>query len=165
VSRPRRPIEERFAKYLAKAGPDECWLWTGSTRRGYGSISFVGHHGGRISTHRFAFEQANGPIPDGLVVRHKCDVRLCCNPAHLELGTTADNNRDMLLRGRQARGSRHGNARLTEAQVADIRASLDAGEKQTVLADRYGVSQAHISLIHRGAAWRDAPTATKEKAV
>lgn len=70
--------------------PDDCWLWLGSTNgsNGYGRL-------GRRPTwhlaHRYAYEQAVGPIPEGLVLDHLCSVRLCCNPAHLEPVTQAEN--------------------------------------------------------------------------
>lgn len=61
-----------------------CWLWTGSTRRGYG----VFWNGGRrYPAHRWSFEWSNGPIPDGLVIDHMCRVRSCVNPAHLRAVT------------------------------------------------------------------------------
>lgn len=60
--------------------------------------------------HLIAFEEANGPIPEGRVVRHKWDNPSCYNPAHLELGTRAENNRDRDVRGRTAKGVRHGSS-------------------------------------------------------
>jgi hypothetical protein len=62
----------------------DCWLWTGNTRRGYG-VYWSG--GRRYPAHRWSFEQANGPIPDGLVIDHMCRVKSCVNPAHLRAVT------------------------------------------------------------------------------
>ena len=78
-----------------------CWNWTGSTAKGYGQI-WVGNT--NLRSHRLAYEIAHGPIPDGLLVRHKCDNPLCCNPAHLEVGTDADNAMDRVVRGRSRKG-------------------------------------------------------------
>jgi len=90
----------RFFKKIRvpSADPDACWEWTGArTRGGYGHIG-----AGRrtLKAHRVAWEIANGPIPDGMVVRHKCNNPPCVRPLHLELGTHADNNRDMAARCR-----------------------------------------------------------------
>ena len=79
-------------------GPDDCWLWKQSTdRHGYGQ---TGHDGLHWSAHRLAWQLSNGPIPDGLFVLHHCDNPPCCNPAHLFLGTQADNMADMVSKGR-----------------------------------------------------------------
>ncbi len=89
-------LRERFeAKFYVTPG---CWIWTGSKAgNGYGQI----WKDGRLArVNRVSYELYIGPIPDGLVVRHKCDVRLCVNPDHLEVGTHADNARDMIERGR-----------------------------------------------------------------
>lgn len=62
-----------------------CWLWTGHTvGKGYGRFRLDGR---MQLAHRVAYELDIGPIPDGMVVRHLCDVPACVNPAHLELGT------------------------------------------------------------------------------
>jgi hypothetical protein len=79
-----------------------CWLWEGATNgTGHGRI---GWRRGGVSyfayVHRLAWEQANGPVPDGISVLHRCDVRACCNPEHLFLGTQQDNVRDMHAKGR-----------------------------------------------------------------
>lgn len=103
------------------AGPDECWLWTGGTKRGYGAL--------RLSdqtveyAHRLSWMLNNGPIPKGMDVLHRCDTPRCVNPQHMFLGTQQDNVKDMDQKGRRnpVRGERGGRARLTEAQVIEIR--------------------------------------------
>jgi hypothetical protein len=59
-----------------------------------------GRHGKDVTVHRLVWEEANGPIPDGLHVLHRCDVPACCNIDHLFLGTPADNLRDQIAKGR-----------------------------------------------------------------
>lgn len=95
-----RPIADRLAD-LTRKDPDGCWRFTGETRYGYGYIHETGS-GRALRAHRVAYQLAYGPIPDELVVMHSCDVRACVNPAHLSLGTIADNNRDMRKKGRGA---------------------------------------------------------------
>lgn len=78
-----------------------CWEWNGSvTEKGYGLISIArrGLVGARV--HRVMYELHVGPIPDGHLIRHKCDNPPCINPDHLEPGTPADNTNDMMMRGR-----------------------------------------------------------------
>lgn len=88
----RRPAMERFWEKVDKRGPDECWIWTAATRHGYGSMGF---NGKMVYSHRWLYEQAVGPIPDGLDLDHLCRNRKCVNPAHLEPVTTREN----ILRG------------------------------------------------------------------
>lgn len=86
---------------LAKAMPIPeagCWLWTGTANeRGYGRV----YSGGRMwVAHRLSWTQANGPIPSGMFVCHKCDTPACVNPDHLFLGSPRDNVLDMVAKGR-----------------------------------------------------------------
>lgn len=75
-----------------------CWVWMASRfENGYGGFKF---NGKTSKAHRVSYSQLIEFIPDGLVVRHKCDFKPCVNPNHLELGTQLDNINDSIERGR-----------------------------------------------------------------
>jgi hypothetical protein len=95
----RKTAEERFDEKWVGEPNSGCWLWTGGlTKSGYGS--FGADTNWPMRAHRYSYLRFNGPIPDGQVVRHKCDVMCCVNPKHLEVGTQADNMNDAKTRGR-----------------------------------------------------------------
>jgi hypothetical protein len=109
-----------------------------------------------------AWEAVNGRVPDGLWVLHHCDNPPCVNPAHLYVGTHADNMRDMRERRRHwyhadpaniIRGERSGAAKLTEAQVRELRRLHDAGRSYGSLAREYGVSRQAVSSAITGRSW------------
>lgn len=134
-----------------------CWLWTGQRlpRPGheYGRLSY----GGRAwAAHRLAWTLEHGPIPGGMHVLHRCDNPPCVNPAHLFLGTNADNVADREAKGRRhaPRGEAHPRARLTIDQVREILATPD--ERPCVLGRRYGVDSSAITSIRKGRSWRHA---------
>jgi DNA-binding XRE family transcriptional regulator len=112
-------------------------------------------HGKNIKAHRFSYELHHGPIPDGLLVRHKCDNPPCVNPDHLEVGTKADNGRDMMERNRYHyfRGSDHHAAKVTEQDVRVIRQRIASGVTCRQLAAEYGVNETTISAIKRRRTW------------
>ena len=91
-----------FWRMVDVGEPDECWPWTGGGDR-YGKIKVRRMS---VSAHRFAWQVANGPIPDGMSVLHTCDNPPCCNPSHLFLGTNSDNMRDMVTKGRRPRNAK-----------------------------------------------------------
>lgn len=128
-------------------------LWTGSTRAGYARITATGGKRKSLLGHRVAWELANGPIPDGLLVCHKCDVKICVNVEHLFLGTTAENAADMVSKGRSLRGETNHNSKLTESDVKAIKANKD-GLIPGRLAEMFGVSRRLIRMILAKEAWR-----------
>jgi hypothetical protein len=128
-----------------------CHEWQGGHgSHGYGSVVVNGR---RVGAHRAAFEVFVGLIPEGMYVCHTCDNRKCVNPAHLFLGTHQDNRRDMVAKGRHARGGRHHWAKLTEADVLDIRRRAAEGESQKVLCGQYGVADSLVSRIVNRLIW------------
>jgi len=159
---------ENFWSKVLRKEPTDCWEWQGSTTSGgYGNLSW---HGLRVQAHRVAYFLTFGGI--GLetgfrhegkaksykrFVLHKCDNRLCCNPEHLFLGSMRANQLDAYQKGRKRQPqSKHANAKLTPAQVREIRRRYDAGEaKQVPLSQEFGVSQRVISLIVRRESYKD----------
>lgn len=133
-------------------GPCEEWAG-GKYANGYGRVR---HNGPHRLAHRVAYVKAHGlklEDIDGLIVRHKCDNRACIRPSHLLLGSQADNIKDMVDRGRQAKGTATNRSKLTAAQVLDIRRRLKEKEKQINLAAEFGVCKQLITLIKQNKIW------------
>lgn len=144
----RAPAVERFWEKVNKT--ETCWLWMGHYRvRDYGRIK-IGAQG--VLAHRYSWTIANGEIPDGMAVLHKCDNPPCVNPDHLYLGTQAENARDRESRGRRTPrcGETHPAAKLTPDIVLGIVRSDESGP---ALAIRHGVTRSTISSIRRGRSW------------
>jgi hypothetical protein len=146
-----RPIAERFLDFYKPGKPDACWPWTGTIHhRRYGVIG--DNKNRQYLAHRVSYERAHGPIPPGLYVCHTCDNPPCVNPAHLFVGTDADNQADKARKGRAPRGERNKAAKLTAEDVRAIRALYPALSQQAI-ANRFGVHQSIVSDIVRGETW------------
>lgn len=140
--------------------PDGCWLWQGSTLDGYGSIWLGGGKTGLV--HRLVWEEGHGPIPEGMMVLHSCDVRNCVR--HLFLGTAKTNSEDMVKKGRAPRGLHHGLKKHPERvargyQLPQTKVSGEAlkllqemrAQKRPVkeVADAFGISESQVYRLSR----------------
>lgn len=155
----RMNVNDRFD---AKVRLDEsgCHLWVGRImHKGYGHFS-VGTT--TVRAHRFAYERKHGPIPNWMMVCHKCDVRACVNPDHLFLGTAQDNMQDCVSKGRAVNcgtsgrdqsGEKNYRAVLNEGKVKQIRADVAAGMSRRAAGRKYGVHFQTVTAIILGRSW------------
>src|SRR5229473_1294677 len=105
---------ERSIERVPIAG---CWIWTGALNNGYG---WIGVNKTQVLAHRAYYELYKGPIPDGLLVLHRCDVRCCINPEHLYVGTYLDNGTDKSNRNASIHETRIFTRRLTPVQELEV---------------------------------------------
>lgn len=136
--------------------PNGCWLWTGcQTSRAAGGTKYgcFYHEGGTLA-HRYSYVLHHGPIEARKNVCHHCDVPLCVRPDHLYVGTQQRNMQDASERNRLHHdGERNPNAKLTAAQVAEIRATPAYYGINADLGRRFGVTLQLVSQIRRGLRW------------
>lgn len=138
-----------FWNQISRGLNHECWPWNGAkTPGGYAKFRINGKF---FRCHRLAFLFVNGRIPKGLCVCHRCDNRLCCNPAHLFLGTFKENIHDCMAKGRWASGETHGMAKLTTAEVIQI---FSAPGTQKSIAEKYKVCEGTVHRIKRRTRWK-----------
>lgn len=139
-----------------------CHEYTGRrTDFGYG---IIGIDGGVVKLHRWFYERANGPIPEGMCVLHSCDNPPCCNPAHLRIGTQQENMRDVKDRKRSHSyahpesinyGEDVHNSKLTDAQAVEIRFEVAKNElSYRQIGEKYGLDWSTVQNISSGKSWQ-----------
>lgn len=131
-----------------------CWLWLGAVRpvTNYGAFTVQRRS---IDAHRISYFLHNPKDSrQGLHVCHRCDVRLCVNPAHLYLGTPGENVRDAVVKGRNARGETHGRSKFTEIQVLEILKLVKDGYKQVDIINMTGYKKSTIQAIVSRRHWK-----------
>ena len=140
-----KTLADQFWGKVDRTG--DCWLWTGNINSdGYGRI---GVNYKNILAHRFSWGLHFGMIPKGMNVLHECDNPPCVNPAHLFLGTQADNMKDMVAKGRS-----HTAFKLTVYDVREIRRRAATGENQTDIGTDFGLCQGTVSEIFNRKIWK-----------
>lgn len=144
-------LGRRLARRIDQRGPDDCWPWRLRGVYGRPLMRFAGR---RTHAQRFVWEHLHGAIPAGLFVCHTCDNGMCCNPAHLFLGTPMENVRDAVAKDRHAKGERIALARLTPERVQEIRALAASGTPHRQLARVFRVDRATIARVIRRTTWR-----------
>ncbi len=151
-------LVKRFWMRVQKLDQEQCWEWQGALRAGYGCMRY-----GRkvINCHRLSFVIHHGPVPEGLIVGHKCDNRRCVNPHHLEAITYAQNNYDGAHRGRQRRGVKTPcgvqcfRAVLNDDLVREIRRlRSDFNLSSNQIAARLNTSRSAIKQVIAGVTWK-----------
>lgn len=145
----------RFLFYVDKT--EDCWLWKGGKdEKGYGKISMTSLNKKSISAHRMSYILFKGPIDEGMLVCHQCDVPSCVKPAHLWLGTHNENMIDMVEKDRQA-------SKLKALDVYKIRELNDLYEcserklkeySTSKLAEKYNIDDSTISNIIARRIWK-----------
>jgi hypothetical protein len=129
--------------------------WPFGVVDGYPSMTFDGRS---TYLNRYVCERFHGPPPSPThQAAHSCGRRICLNPRHLRWATPAENWSDRILHGTDLRGERAPRAKLTEAQVREIREARGRGETLTAIGSRYGVTDVLVSRIARRDLWKHVP--------
>lgn len=134
-----------------------CWIFTGFVnKKGYGQIGNGSRGQGNSLTHRVTYQYFVGKVPKSMFVLHRCDVPSCCNPHHLFLGTNKDNCNDRDSKNRVRHGIKHPYAKLSDANIHEIRKLKQSGMFHSEIAKLFNISQSHITNIVNLKSWKRA---------
>lgn len=146
-----KTFRQRFFEKVQKTS--SCWVWTGAINsNGYGWIGKGKNDAGTVAAHIASWIIHFGPVPDGLDVLHDCpggDNPACVCPQHLWTGTASDNAIDAVEKI-HAEGKAHWHSTISPETVRAIRDESRNGIEQKVIAEKYGISQPHVSRIISG---------------
>jgi len=147
MSKPKPTRTETFLRFvdliIPGENPDDCWGWRGTLTDGK-YPNFYGE--GQTRGHRYSYQYFKGKIPKGLLVCHSCDTPSCCNPRHLFTGSYKDNMIDAKTKGRTLAGEKNAMAKLTKAEVLNIKKLRKKGLMYREIQERFPVA---LSLLHR----------------
>jgi hypothetical protein len=129
---------------------NECWICT-SHKKDKDGYAKVNRFRKEMRMHRYIYEREVGEIPEGYVLLHICDNPSCINPKHMRPGTNEENQYDKIAKGRQAKGTNNGSAKITEEDVRMIR--KDTRTCRDIAAD-YGINYTTVSAIKRRIIWK-----------
>lgn len=161
-----KSLDQRLAEYAVEIPEAGCWIWTGySNTDGYGvaCMTIDGVKKNRL-VHRLVYAHFVGPVPDDVLVCHRCDTPSCVNPKHLFLGTPQDNVDDMMRKGRfdpgprDNTGERNPNRKISEQEVRQIReryvrgARTGSGAVSNIAAD-FCLHRTSVQRIVSGKRW------------
>jgi HNH endonuclease len=148
-------LMERFTEKYIIHPVSGCWLWIGATNGRYGHIRDENME--QDYAHRVSWRLFRGEIPEGQNVLHNCpsgDNPLCVNPDHLFTGTMADNQGDMVQKGRHMHGEGHYRNKLSEEDILDIRWMAENGYSYKVIGLQYDITNIYVGQIVRRKVWK-----------
>lgn len=151
---------EQAKRFWSKVNKTEsCWLWTKcKDKDGYGKFAITAPPGVQpkqkhVRAHRLSWEMVNGEAPSTLVIMHSCDTPACVNPAHLSLGSQAQNRADCGAKGREPVGERHHSAKIDVATVRRVRELSVGGMGPIRIAAKLGIGTGSACGIVYGRTW------------
>lgn len=140
-------LDDRFWTKVKVSTPDECWEWTANkNNKGYGLFRPGGSRP-KCLAHRLSYEEKNGAIPKGSIIRHSCDNPACVNPAHLRAGSQYENMIDKVAR------LRHGFETMAPSAVIALLKDYVSGVSRKELSRKYGVPLSSLSDYTGGKSW------------
>lgn len=144
-------LPEKFREKVHKIGECEEWV-AGRDKDGYGMFRDPTAKTTK-RTHRYVWEQVNGPIPKGMCILHSCDNPSCVRIDHLRIGTHRENMDERSARGRTARGAKSGQSKITEEDVIEIRRLSAAGLSAVKIGKLFGLGHTQTHNIAVGKKW------------